>query len=125
MSSPIEEPDRRTVLASDRNVFAAERTYAAWVRTGLTALASGIGAKALLAGVIPEWLIVATGTILVFFSGFCFVVAVLREMFPGAPPPKPDVRRIPAHILVVVNGFLVIVSLFALAGVWFGKSGGL
>ncbi|WP_112543229.1 DUF202 domain-containing protein [Rhizobium sp. BK379] len=55
-------PDRRTVLAADRTVYAAERTYAAWMRTGLTALASGIGAKALLAEVVPEFLIVTTGT---------------------------------------------------------------
>jgi Domain of unknown function (DUF202) len=47
--------DRRTQLAADRTVFAAERTYAAWVRTGLAALASGVGAKKLLEGVIPEW----------------------------------------------------------------------
>jgi hypothetical protein len=40
--------ERTTQLAADRTVFAAERTYAAWVRTGLLALASGIGAKALL-----------------------------------------------------------------------------
>jgi putative membrane protein len=31
-------------------LFAAERTYAAWVRTGLAALASGVGAKKLLEG---------------------------------------------------------------------------
>jgi len=49
--------DRRTQLAADRTVFAAERTYAAWVRTGLAALASGVGAKKLLEGVVPEWMI--------------------------------------------------------------------
>ena len=32
--------DLNTRLAADRNVLAAERTYAAWVRTGLFALAS-------------------------------------------------------------------------------------
>jgi uncharacterized membrane protein YidH (DUF202 family) len=31
--------------AADRTVFAAERTYAAWVRTGLAALASGVGPR--------------------------------------------------------------------------------
>ena len=45
--------ERTTQLAADRTVFAAERTYAAWVRTGLLALASGIGAKALLSEVVP------------------------------------------------------------------------
>src|SRR5262249_5279874 len=62
-----------------RTVFAAERTYAAWVRTGLLAMASGIGAKALLSGVVPEWLIVATGSVLVLFSAFCFGAAVWRH----------------------------------------------
>ena len=34
--------DRSTVLAADRTIFAAERSYAAWVRTGLTSLAAGV-----------------------------------------------------------------------------------
>jgi putative membrane protein len=87
--------DRRTELAADRTVFAAERTYAAWVRTGLAALASGIGAKKLLEGMVPEWMVIATGSLLVLFSAFCFAAAVWRQLFAGAPPPVPDVRRIP------------------------------
>jgi putative membrane protein len=54
-TQPQDGADRRTQLAADRPVFAAERTYAAWVRTGLAALASGVGAKQLLESVIPEW----------------------------------------------------------------------
>ncbi|HET6522476.1 MAG TPA: DUF202 domain-containing protein, partial [Geminicoccaceae bacterium] len=75
--------DRRTELAADRTIFAAERTYAAWVRTGLAALASGVGAKKLLEGVIPEWGIWAVGTVLVLFSAFCFGAAVWRHLFAG------------------------------------------
>ena len=93
-------PDRRTVLAADRTIYAAERTYAAWMRTGLTALASGIGAKALLADVVPEILIVTTGTILVVFSAFCFVVAVIRDIKPGPPPQEPDIKKIPSVLLL-------------------------
>src|SRR5207302_4618394 len=98
--------DRRTQLAADRTLFAAERTYAAWVRTGLMALASGIGAKKLLAGIIPEWMILATGSLLVLFSAFCFFAAVWRQLHPGAPPPDPDTPRIEPWLLVLVNGFL-------------------
>lgn len=109
--------DRRTELAADRTVLAAERTYAAWVRTGLAALASGIGARALLDKVVPNWLIGATGTVLILFSGFCFVAAVWRQMGKvGAP--RPDTRRIPAALLVAINGFLLVVSLTALVGIW-------
>ena len=98
--------DRRTELAADRTVFAAERTYAAWVRTGLGALAS-----------------VATGTLLVIFSAFCFSAAVWRQVFVGAPPPVPDVRRIPPILLLGMNGFLVLVALTALLSIWFGRTG--
>jgi putative membrane protein len=109
--------DRRTELAADRTVLAAERTYAAWVRTGLAALASGIGARALLDKVVPNGLIGATGSVLILFSGFCFVAAVWRQMSSFAPP-RPDTRRIPPALLIMINGFLLIVSLAALVGIW-------
>lgn len=116
--------DRRTQLAADRTVFAAERTYAAWVRTGLAGLASGVGAKKLLEGVVPEWMIWGVGTVLVAFSAFCFGAAVWRQLFAGPPPPHPDTPRIPPAMLIGVNGFLILVALSALVGIWFGRTGG-
>jgi putative membrane protein len=116
--------DRRTELAADRTVFAAERTYAAWVRTGLVAMASGIGAKALLAGVVPQLIIILTGSVLVLFSVFCFSAAVWRHLYPGPPPPIPDAARIHPALLIFVNGFLSIVSVAALIGIWFGHTPG-
>jgi putative membrane protein len=110
--------DRRTELAADRTVFAAERTYAAWVRTGLSSLAAGVGAKALLKDVVAPWLASATGSVLILFSAFCFFAGVWRELDPGAPPPRPDIRRLPPWLLIGVNGFLALVSLAALVGVW-------
>lgn len=110
--------DRRTVLAADRTILAAERTYAAWVRTGLAALAAGVGAKALLTDVVPDWLVGATGSFLIAFSAFCFAAAVWRQLAPGAPPPIPDTRRMPPLLLIAINGFLVLVSLAALIGIW-------
>ena len=116
--------DRRTELAADRTVFAAERTYAAWVRTGLMSLAAGVGAKTTLGGVLPEWVVVLTGSVLVAFAAFCFAAAVWRELYPGAPPPRPDVRHLPRALLFALNGFLALVALAALLGVWFGRTGG-
>lgn len=116
--------DRRNQLAADRTVFAAERTYAAWVRTGLAALASGVGAKKLLEGVVPEWMIIAVGTILVLFSAFSFGAAVWRQMNPGPPPPHGDTPQIHPAILITVNSFLILVALSALIGIWFGRTGG-
>ena len=114
----VDSADRRTQLAADRTILAGERTYAAWVRTGLAALASGIGARALLKDVVHPWLTTATGTVLILFSAFCFAAAVWRETGAGAPPPQPDIRRLPSALLIGVNGFLMLVSLAALVGIW-------
>ncbi len=116
-------PDRRTTLAADRTVFAAERTYATWVRTGLAAPASGVGARKLLEGHVPEWVILLGGTVLVLLSAFSFMAGVWRQLYPGPPPPKGDVPQLPPWILVVVNGALVVVALSALIGIWFGRGG--
>jgi putative membrane protein len=116
--------DRRTELAANRTVLAAERTYAAWVRTGLVSLAAGVGAKTTLGGVLPNWVVVLTGSVLVVFAAFCFAAAVWRELSPGAPPPQPDVRRLPRVLLFALNGFLALVALAALLGIWFGRTGG-
>ena len=114
----VDSADRRTELAANRTVLAAERTYAAWVRTGLAALAAGVGAQALLEDVVPGWLTRPTGSALILFSCFCFVAAVWRELRPGASPPRPDTRRMPAPLLLGINGFLAFVSLVALVGIW-------
>jgi putative membrane protein len=117
--------DPRVLYAADRTVLAAERTYAAWVRTGLVSLAAGVGAKTSLGSVLPEWAILFNATLLVLFSAFCFAAAVWRNLRPGHDSPeRSDVRQIPKALLVVVNGGLLLVSLGALLGVWFGRTGG-
>ena len=78
-----------------------------------------MGAKKTLGGVLPEWLVVLTGSVLVAFAA-----AVWREVYPGTPPPRPDVRRLPRALLFALNGFLALVALAALLGVWFGRTGG-
>jgi putative membrane protein len=111
---------RRTQLAADRTVFAAERTYAAWVRTGLVAIASGVGARALLTGILPQWLILLTGGVLILFSAFCFGAAVWRNLY-HADPPVPGAKRLHPALLIVVNGFLVLVALAAFVGIMFDR----
>jgi putative membrane protein len=112
--------DRRTELASNRTALAAERTYSAWIRTGLFSLASGAGAKGVLAGLMPMWIVIADSGALIVFSIFCFCAAVWRFERSGATRPDPDVPRIDARILVAMSAFLSIVSLAALWGVLFG-----
>ena len=116
--SLIESSERRTVLALDRTLLAAERTYAAWVRTALASLASGVGARPLLKDMLPAWVGRFTGTVLILFAGFCLVAAVWRELHGIEPLRQPDVRPIPRALLVLVNVFLLLVAVAALAGIW-------
>jgi len=58
-----------------------------------------------------------TGTLLIAFSAFCFGAAVWRQMVRVAPP-RPDTQRLPQALLIAVNGFLALVSLGALVGIW-------
>src|SRR4051794_15300020 len=109
--------DRRTALASNRTALAAERTYSAWISTGLFSLASGAGAKGVLTGLMPAWIVVADSGALIVFSIFCFCAVVWRFDRSGATRPDPDVPRIYARILVAMNAFLAPVSLAALWGI--------
>jgi putative membrane protein len=89
--------DRRTELASNRTALAAKRTYSAWIRTGLLSLASGTGAKGVLAGLMPAWVILADSSALMLFSVFCYLAAIWRFNNSGASHPNPDVPRIDAR----------------------------
>lgn len=105
--------ERATELAADRTVLAFERTYAAWVRTGLVALASGIGARTLLEGAVPEPLAIAAGCVLLAFSAFSFIAGVWRQLF-RVDEPDPQVRRLPPALLITFNGVLALTALAAL-----------
>ena len=114
--------DRRTILAADRTLLAAERTYAAWIRTGLVAMASGIGARALVDQHVPVWLAISAGTVMIAFSVFCFLAAAWRQ-FQIVRHPSPDAKRLPTFVLVLFSLLLSAVALAALvAVVWTSPS---
>jgi putative membrane protein len=110
--------DRRTMLAGDRTLLAAERTYAAWVRTALAALASGVGARALVKDILPDWIGKLTGTVLIVFAGFCLIAAIWRELQGLDYAEAVDFRPIPKALLMPMNGFLLLVAVAALIGIW-------
>ncbi|WP_157985998.1 DUF202 domain-containing protein [Teichococcus vastitatis] len=96
-------PPSQADSSGRRTVLPTERTYAAWVKTGLKALAAGLGAKKVLGGVLPEWRILSA---LVLFEAFSFVAAVWQEVWSCAPPPKLGVKRVPApHCVGLPWGF--------------------
>ena len=110
--------DRRTILAGDRTLLATERTYAAWMRTALVALIAGVGSTAVFKEALPKVVGQLIGSVLIIFAGFCLVAAVWRELRGTPITPHPDIKPIPAALLVPVNFLLLLVVLAALAGIW-------
>ncbi len=118
-----EQPEPQPESADNlRTRLAAERTYAAWIRTGLMALLGGIAARALLAKILPVWFGSVTGSVLVLFSAFCFCAAVWRELTGAATATPSHTRHLPDALLLTFNGFLVFVSTAALVGIWVARA---
>jgi putative membrane protein len=113
-----DDADRRTVLAGDRTLLATERTYAAWMRTALASLAAGVGSTAVFKESLPRILAHLIGTVLIVFAGVCLVAAVWRELNGTPITPHPDIKPVPAKLLVPMNFFLMLVAVAALVGIW-------
>lgn len=115
-SAPLD--DHRTGYALDRTVLANERTYAAWLRTGLAALAGGIAIEKFMVEAMPTWTIRCIAMILITFSAVAFGLAGWRFTHLGIRLRGADVRMVPSQITTLVSVLLVGCSLLALVGIW-------
>ena len=98
--------DVRTQLARERTVLARERTFNAWLRTGLTAVAAGVGLAYLGAETHPLFgLHRAAGLLLSVVGGTILVVALRRY---ARDPLARAQATIPLWLL-----FILVVMLFA------------
>jgi putative membrane protein len=68
----------RTDLAEDRTVLSHERSFAAWVRTGMAAVGIGLGFSALFRALEPTWIPKAIATCFLSVAIFIFVSAERR-----------------------------------------------
>lgn len=100
------------------SVLANERTYAAWTRTGLTALVTGLGVAKFLQGVLPLWLIPAIAMILFFCSAAFFFLAAWRYSHVGIRVKTTKVAGASTFILLVLTGLLCLISFAAAIGIW-------
>jgi putative membrane protein len=101
------------------SVLANERTYAAWVRTGLTALASGLGIEEFLGdgSVVPAGITRAISLILLASSGLCFFLAAWRYQHVGVRMVSTHVSGAPISLMIFLSTVLITVSLLALVGI--------
>ena len=79
----------RTDWAEDRTILANERTFAGWMRTGMAALAVGIGLKAVFGDFDPTWVAKSVATL--------FVVAAVLIFWAAALQSRKAQKRIASH----------------------------
>ncbi|SRR6056297_878808 len=76
---PTEKSDlaeQRTSWAADRTLLANERTFAGWMRTGLSAVAIGLGFQAIFRAAEPTWLAKLGATGFIGIGVFIYIVAL-------------------------------------------------
>jgi putative membrane protein len=113
-----ETTESRNRLAEDRTVLANERTYTAWVRTGLAALAAGVGFEKFLAGAMPEPIIRAVAVILILFSFCAFFLAIWHYTHLGLRLSNAEIRTPPIKSLIVLTAALCLAAVLALIGIF-------
>lgn len=102
----------------DRTVLAAERTYAAWVRTGIASLVCGAGTHRLLTGAMPLRLIQLIAAVFIVAGMCCFIAGMWREGIAATMSSGADVGRVPRVIPYIANAALLVVSTLVLIGIW-------
>ena len=110
--------DDRTGYALDRTVLANERTYAAWIRTGLTALAAGIAIEKFMVDVMPGWGVRSIAVSLILLSAVAFFLAAWRYTHLGVKLVHADVKVVPTIVTTGASVVLILCSLVALIGLW-------
>jgi inner membrane protein YidH len=121
---PVDTAGERTGYALDRTVLANERTYAAWIRTGLTALAAGVAIERFMTGMFPGWGVRSIAVILILVSAVAFFVAAWRYTHLGVRLGHADVKTVPAVLTTAASALLIACALIALVGLWFVRPGG-
>ena len=97
----------RTAESNRRTRLSNERTFSAWIRTGLALLVSGFATTRLLDEIGPAWLLSTVGVVLAALGALSFAIAYLT--YRKAHDPKVDglshlARGAIVVVLVIVSG---------------------
>ena len=115
--------DDRTGYALDRTVLANERTYAAWIRTGLTTLVAGLAIEKFMVDAMPGLMFQSIAVILIVYSMIAFIIAAWRYNHLGLKLVHLDIKSIPSSVTTGTSILLVACSILALSGLWLLNSG--
>lgn len=100
--------------ADDRTLMAEERTFSAWVRTGLTAIATGLGIVKLMPEAEPVWAVQSLGVILVVVGGMVFGFAFWGYKRGSRNWNRAMPRAVPLWLIGLFSLLLVVSAVLAL-----------
>jgi putative membrane protein len=119
-----QDKPERTVFAEDRTALANERTYSAWLRTGLGALAAGAAFEKLLGQQAPPAVVKGAATALIVGAVVMFWIGWWRYTHLGRKLRDVDIRRMPEWGALALALLLSAAALLVLAGGFVSASSG-
>jgi len=102
----------------DQLALANERTYAAWLRTGLSALAAGLAVEKFVVEVLPGWSVRLIAIVLIAVSAAAFGLAGWRFSHLGVRLEAAEVKSVPSTVTAIMSAVLVASSVVALICLW-------
>ncbi len=116
MEEKSSKPDANS-MALDRTVLANERTFQAWIRTGLAALVSGLGVAKFLQGTMPQAVLLTVVSILILFSTLAFLLSAWRYSHLHLRIMHLDIDATPMWLAMSISAVLAVCSVIALGGI--------
>ena len=110
------KPNQLT-MALDATVLANERTFQSWIRTGLAALATGLGVAKFFSESMPLWMLLTIATVLIALSVGAFMLASWRYNNLHFKLKDLDVDATPPFVVRLISFTLVGCSLLAYGGI--------
>jgi putative membrane protein len=118
-----EMAEDRTDLAEDRTVLANERTFAGWMRTGMAAVAIGLGFNALFEMLEPSWVPKAIATGFLLIGAFIFIAAERRACAVLGRLDTHQVKSFKAVNVRLITVALVAATSALVAAIWLLRIG--
>jgi len=104
-------------LALDRTILANDRTYQAWIRTGLALFASGLGTVKFLKEEMSLWILLVIASVLLLLSTLAFLQAGWRYSHVNIKFSSLDIKTRPTWQMWLISVLLASMPLLALLGI--------
>ena len=109
-----EQAEERTDWAQERTLLAKERTFSAWGRTGLSAMAAGLGIAHLLESTDYPWITRTVGVLLILTSGLIFAIGFISYRKALQKLSEKGIRGTSIWVIGLITIFLIFSTILAL-----------